>query len=663
MLRTLRAAIGGVVVSFLLAVTASGEEAGGGAMNMSNLLSMSLDQLLEVQVETVYGASRYEQDVARAPSSVSIITHEEIQKLGHRTLADVLRSMRGIYVTSDRQYSYIGVRGFGRPSDYNSRLLVLVDGHRLNDNIYDAVLMGTEGVLDVDMVERLEVVRGPSSSIYGDNAFFGVINIITRPGAKIDGLEFSGEAGAFQSYKGRITYGRQFTNGLALVLSGSWHESQGEERLHYREFDDPLSNNGVAENSDADRYHRFFTKLGYGDFTLSGAWSQRTKMDPTAPYGTIFNSGEQTSEDRYAYLDLKYSHTFADELTLEGKVYYDDYQYLGNYPYNTADPGDPVSRVLNRDISQGEWMGANWQVTVPVGDRIKAVAGLDYRADLRRYQINYDLSPRTYYGKSNNRSWNAGVYAQAEWEVVTNLIVNTGVRFDYYETFGSTINPRAALIYRPWNKTNFKLMYGEAFRAPNASETYYGDADPEDIQTYELVWEQRLQPRLRLTTAMYYYQVHHLISEVFGSFENVGRIDAQGMEVGLSGRATIGLEGRISYAIQRTDDKASGRELSNSPRHLGKVSVIAPLYADRIFAGVELQYTGPTISNNRRHIGGYTLANATLFSQKLAKNVELSATVYNLFGTEYSHAVSTSHLQDSIEQPGRSFRVKLTYKF
>lgn len=656
----------GAVLLFMIAtvvVAGAGESNAPAGGQMQGLLNMSLDQLLEVQVEKVYGASRYEQDVARAPSSVSIVTREEIQKQGHRTLAEVLQGLRGMFVTTDRVYSYAGVRGFSRPSDYNSRLLVLVDGHRMNDNIYDSVLLGTEAVLDVDMVERLEMVRGPSSSIYGDNAFFGVINIITRPGAKIDGLEFSGEVGEFQSHGGKAIYGRQFTNGLELVLSGSWYESEGEQRLFYREFNTPASNNGIAENSDLDEAYKFHGKLAYGDFTLTGAWSRREKLIPTASYGTIFNDGGERAVDRYSYLDLKYEHSFANELTLEGRTYYDNYRYLGDYPYNTAPPGDPISRLLNRDITTGEWAGMNWQLTAPVGERITAVAGVDFRGDIRRHQLNYDITPRTTYANLDNSTWNAGVYAQVEWEILTNLVVNTGMRFDYYETFGSTFNPRLALIYAPWQKTNLKLLYGQAFRAPNASETSYGDPDPESIHTYEAVWEQELPARLRFTTSAYYYQVHDLISEMDGVFNNIGRIDAMGMEFELSGRHANGVESRLSYAVQRTEDRSSGDELSNSPRHLVKGSLIAPLYADKLFAGLELQYTGSTISNNRRHIDGYVIANVTLFSQKLARNLEISGSVYNLFDAEYSNAVSTGHLQDSVEQPGRSFRVKLTYKF
>src|SRR6185503_5587693 len=126
----------------------------GSPDDLKSLMNMSLDQLLDVRVDKVYGASKYEQKISQAPSSVTIVTSDEIKKQGYRTLTEILRSVRGLFITDDRAYSYLGIRGFGRPSDYNSRILVLVDGHRMNDNIYDSVLIGTEGVIDVDLIDR-----------------------------------------------------------------------------------------------------------------------------------------------------------------------------------------------------------------------------------------------------------------------------------------------------------------------------------------------------------------------------------------------------------------------------------------------------------------------------------------------------------------------------
>ncbi len=177
------------------------------------LASVSEESLLFQEIPSVYGASKFEQKVTQAPSSVSIVTSQDIKKNGYRTLADILRSVSGFYVTYDRNYNYIGVRGFGRPGDYNTRVLLLIDGHRTNDNIYNQAAIGTEAILDVDLIDRVEIIRGPGSSLYGSNAFFGVINIITRRGRDLKGTEVSGEAGSFNTYKGRLSYGNRYQNG------------------------------------------------------------------------------------------------------------------------------------------------------------------------------------------------------------------------------------------------------------------------------------------------------------------------------------------------------------------------------------------------------------------------------------------------------------------
>lgn len=645
-----------------LSLAEESETAKGGAS--TNLMGMSLDQLLDIRVDKVYGASRYEQKIWQAPSSVTIVSRDEIQKQGYRTLAEVLRSVRGLYLTYDRAYSYLGIRGFGRPSDYNSRVLVLVDGHRLNDNIYDGALLGTEALLDVDLIERMEVIRGPSSSIYGDNAFFGVINIFTRPGAGYGGLEASVEGGSFETFRGRLSYGKHFTNGLELVLSGTWQDSAGEQRLFYKEFDQPANNNGVAENSDDDQSGRFFGKLAYGDFTLSGAWSKRTKNIPTASFGTIFNDGGELAIDEYAYADFKYEHTFSGDVTVLGKAYYDSYRTEGHFPFNVAPPGNPIVRVLNKDVAYGQWAGVDGQFIAPFGERLKVTAGADYRLDLRKNQLNYDVSPpAVYVNADTGGTWNAGVYGQGEFTILTNLLLSAGARYDYYDTFGGTVNPRASLVYSPWIETAFKLIYGQAYRAPNTYELFYGGLKPETIRTYEAVYEQDLPAKLRFSAAGYHYEINDLISENGGVFNNLGRVKANGLEFELEGKYARGLIARTSYALQRTEDDTNGSELSNSPRHLFKGSVIVPLYAEKIYAGLELQYTSEVITQSRQTADGYLLANFTLFSRELVPGLELSASVYNLFDAHYSHPASTAHVQDTIEQPGRSFRVKLTYRF
>src|SRR6185436_14504421 len=125
----------------------------------ANSADLSLEELINIQVDVVFAASKYEQKVTQAPASVSIVTADEFKKFGYRNVADVLRGMRSFYVSNDRQYSYLGSRGFQRPGDFNSRYLILIDGHRMNDNIFDASSFGNDGFLDIDLIDRVEVIR------------------------------------------------------------------------------------------------------------------------------------------------------------------------------------------------------------------------------------------------------------------------------------------------------------------------------------------------------------------------------------------------------------------------------------------------------------------------------------------------------------------------
>jgi outer membrane receptor for ferrienterochelin and colicins len=158
---------------------------------------------------------------------------------GYRTLADILRNVRGFYVGYDRNYSYLGVRGFGRPGDYNSRIALLVDGPRLNDNIYDEALLGTEFPIDIDLIDRVEVIRGPNSSLYVASAFLGVINIVTKRGRDSKNVSFSGELAGYGTYEGRISYGNKFANGWEANLSSSFYNSQGPHHLSSRNLTTP----------------------------------------------------------------------------------------------------------------------------------------------------------------------------------------------------------------------------------------------------------------------------------------------------------------------------------------------------------------------------------------------------------------------------------------
>src|ERR1700691_3911173 len=238
---------------YLLPILALGQNKGA----TPDLADLSLEELMQIDVNSVYGASGFKQKITEAPASVTIITSEDIQRYGYRTLADILRNVTGFYVTYDRNYSYLGVQGYGLPGQYNNSIDLSVDGHRLNDNIYDGALIGTEFPIDVDLIDRVEVIRGPKSSLYIASAFLGVINVITKRGRDSQKVTVTGSVASYGTYEGSVIYGHQFKNGLEVLLSASTSDSHGQNRLFFQQFDPPANNNGIAVNADSDDSDKF----------------------------------------------------------------------------------------------------------------------------------------------------------------------------------------------------------------------------------------------------------------------------------------------------------------------------------------------------------------------------------------------------------------------
>ena len=348
----------------------------------TDLGGLSMEDLTKMKVESVYGASKFLQKAADAPASITVVTAEEIQKHGYRTLADVLRSVRGFYVINDRNYSYVGVRGLSIPADYNARILFLLDGHRINDNIFDGAYVGTGFPVDVDLIERIEIIRGPNSSVYGTGAFVGVINVITKRGRDLNATELSTEAGSLNSYKGRVSYGGRFDNGLETLLSGSFYNSQGNRRLFFPEFDSPATNNGIAQNADANQSYSLFADVIYRDFNIHVLQASVTKHIPTASFGTVFNDSRTRTTDARGYIDIQYHHTFGSWETL-GRASYDWYDYHGIYVYDYAGTGIPPY-TENYDAANGAWWDFQGDASRVFFKRHKVTLGTEFRQDIRQ---------------------------------------------------------------------------------------------------------------------------------------------------------------------------------------------------------------------------------------------------------------------------------------
>jgi outer membrane receptor for ferrienterochelin and colicins len=642
----------------------------------TDLMDLSMEELMKVEVDSVYGASGYKQKVTEAPASVTIITADDIQRYGYRTLADVLRQVPGFYVNYDRNYSYVGVRGFNRPGDYNSRLLLLVDGHRVNDNLYDEAAIGTDFPVDIDLIDRVEVIRGPNSSLYVASAFLGVINVVTKRVRDAKGLTASGAVASYGTYTSRVTYGYQFESGLAMLLSGTYYDSHGQDRLYFKEFDTAGTNHGIAENRDGDQFHQVFSKLSYRDFTLEGVYGSRGKNVPTASFGTIFNDPAERTVDARGYLDLKYDHRFGSDWGYFGRVSYDHATYNGFYPVDYSQSGGPA-RVLNRDIANGQSWGAEFALSKKLFENQTLVLGSDYRDNFQQDQSNHDVQPFKQYMNVHRTSSIWGIYAQDEIRLRSNLVLDLGLRYDQYSTFGGTTNPRGALIYSPLEKTTVKFLYGQSFRAPNAYELYYTalgleantHLKPETVKTTELVVEQYIGSHVQLAVSGYNYPVRGLISQqtdpATGAlvFENSQSLDMHGVEIALKRRSSAGLEVGGGLSFQNTESEGGGGPVTNSPHQVGQFNLSVPLFKRKLFASTALDYVGRRRTLAGNYAGAYVVPDFTLFSKNALKGWEISASLYNALSQRYGDPASVGDVQETILQDGRNFRLKFTYHF
>jgi len=290
---------------------------------------------------------------------------------------------------------------------------------------------------------------------------------------------------------------------------------------------------------------------------------------------------------------------------------------------------------------------------------------------------NHDVDPYASYVDRSIANQNAAVFFQGEFQVLDNLILSAGLRYDYVNSNYNRVNPRIALIYDPQPTTTLKFLYGTAFRAANGYEAYYEDGGlttkanpdvkPETVTTYELVGEQGIGDHLRASVSGFYSNIEDLIGSVIDPSDelyvsaNTDKVKLYGTEVELEARWANGVRGRTSYTFAETDNETTGKRLDNSPQHLVKLNVAAPLYEDKAFAGFELQYTSSRNTFEGGKVDGFTVANLTLSAQKFWRGLEASASVYNLFNEKFSDP--SASFPYAIEQDGTTFHVKLTYHF
>ena len=546
-----------------------------------------------VAVEDVQAASRTSESVDDAPSSVTIISGRELRAMGYPTIAEALRGVRGVFVSDDTTYASLGFRGYGPAGSYGNKVLVLVDGHSTNDDWIGSSYVGYDNRTDLDGIDRIEIVRGPGSVLYGTGAFVGVVNLVTTPNdAPSDTSVAMGtsEGGSLRA-RGRV---RRAFGGGGFDLAASGLSAAGQDYF--------FSGAGDSRGADGFRSGTASGKLWWGAFTLQAQAVARDKALPSGEYETALGDAGTHLIDRRAFAEARFEPKLGDagELFLRG--YFDRYTYDSSL-VSSAD----ISDGLRHERYTGDWMGAEARVVLHPWSSLRLIAGGEWQDHFhvaQRGTSGLDSAvPETYLASENPFQFGAG-YADLDLKLLGDrLHLSAGARLDHYSTFGNALNPRVSLIVKPLDATVIKLMAGRAFRAPSIYELYYNDGgisqipsgglQPEHVWSGEIELTQHFAQLWTAVASAWASEISDIIQLAglpsgLDQYQNVsGSLRAVGAE------AELRREWRQGWMASATYSFAHWPDTANSPEHMASVKLAAPVVPRALTAMTRLTIETP----------------------------------------------------------------------
>ncbi len=628
-------------------------------------LVTEIDSLLSMEVtaeQFISSASKYEQSPEEAPSSISIITEKEINAYGYQNLTELLNNQRGFYYSNDRTFDYIGVRGFRRSSDHNNRILLLLNGHRLNTYQVDYVSMD---LFDISNLERVEIVRGPGSTLYGNNAVHAVINLIPKKNLDSFFPLLTLKYGSYNNRAFGLRTTKHISENLSFSIYGNYQESDGED-LYFNEFDTPENNNGWAVNQNNKMYKGLFTTINYKQFSLAGMFTNTSKSIPTAPFHSKFNA-KQVQYSNVRFLDLKWSPSLSYNKFLIFKMSYDYQKYGGNLPF----------KFIKDDIEfEGEvaTFGAEAQFVWDIYQNNRIIAGVEYKD-------NFDSKYKYFSGsiKFVDDIWSYKIFSlffQNEYQFNSNLSIYFGLRSDSFFGQETAVNPRAGIVYSPFQNHTFKLLYGKSFRAPNMIERNLEEKNivrfkknesltSEYITTEELIWDYKISNKITSSFSLYNYSMEGLIDQIedpvdnLYQYVNIGKVNANGAEIELDYKFAKG-NSYFIYSYQYAKNQ-NEEHLSNSPEHLIKFGATNKIISF-LNGSFDLVYETKRKTIYNTYTKPILLANLNLSTDLIFNHFKLAFKIRNLFNKTIKYPGGYELIQESIIQPYRNYLFTITFE-
>lgn len=640
--------------------------------------------------------------VRKAPSVATVITADDITKLGLRTLEEAIETVPGVHVgRSDNhyypQYSFRGIF-----SQYSPQVLVLENGIPRTSQFLGERGVGSIGY-PLENVARIEIIRGPGSALYGADAYSGVINIVTKTAADIDGTQFGVGTGSSGTWAGWLSHGGNLgplsVAGYLRIGATDGH-SRNVNRDAQTGWDQlfatsashaPGSVNTGRETIDGN------LELGYGNFRWRVGYQRRDNIGTGAGViGALDPDGHSFTERVTS--DLVWENPAVTNnlaVTVQASFFhYKEFSELNIYPAGAfagafTGVGDAMLGAPRKWERQGRYSTsatytgiADHRIRFGLGHDELSIYKTRERKNFTFNPLNGALTPVPLHDSPVNdifllphtRRLNYA-YVQDEWSVARNWTLTAGARYDDYSDFGSTVNPRLALVWEADPDITAKLMYGTAFRAPNFVEAYSTgsnpveqgnqDLDPERIKTLEAAVSWQIRHNLAANLSVFRHQLSSIIRPVanvapaLGStYQNTGKQKGHGGELEITWDASSSLRLTGHYAYQKNTDESTGHDAGYAPHH--------HLYARgdwRFVPGWQLSAQVNHVADrerawgdNRPQLADYTSTDLTLRSERSKRGWDFSASVYNLFDIDIREPSRTaSGITYDLPLPGRTF--------
>lgn len=524
------------------------------------------EELFLASIPVVVTAALKEQKATEAPASVTVITSQDIRERGYRTISDILKDVPGFVEISDTNEEVAAVRGAYATT--TNKILTLVNGHRMND-----VALGRYNLdqfLGIDIVDRVELIRGAGSVLYGSGALVAVVNIITKRGPEVNGTRVELAGGSF-SRQGGVTWGRRKED-MDILFNATYMDAPGE-RIHQPASKD-VAPVGQTPADGVVYWHKYpknwsaFLSLKDENSILDVRTAHFARVTPRSNNGSFYDYDQELLKPLYTMNDSYVNFTRTFNMGGDAKVkvnpsfhhyQYFEYSYIGAYGANRVPPYGQ-----SRGPTESEFDMAQLKLYYEdkLGEHVDLTAGWDalsanlYRADT--VAVNgAGAIVHTPNGYTKPGHWNIyGYLAQLIWTPTDAWSVTLGGRYDTFSGQADPeFTPRAALLFKATEALSFRAIYGNSYLAPQWVHTRSGDPsflgnpnlDPERFQGLDVIADYNRGP-LSLSVNYFMNTIRGLISQVGVEYNNIGKQDYKGVDTMLNYRLTQALALTASHS-------------------------------------------------------------------------------------------------------------------